>query len=546
MISSKFATMALALGFLILSPCAKAQKDAQPRVWSIDVEGDVTKFYGDVVDNRFSNGGGLGLRRSLFSFAPDWELQGGFYLGAYDLQWRCTTAQATLLDTSRFRTGDLLRGFVAPFQIFALARTPLGPRATASMGLGIEMTYFSPQDDRGASLPQGKDTHANWAFLIPIRTQVEYGLSDVLSLSFHAVWHAGFSDYLDGWNSGDYGDHYLTFGLGISYSFPAPVADWDYDGLSNERERGTYHTDPENPDTDGDGLYDGEEATLHTNPLLRDTDGDGLLDGEEVHRWGTNAGDADSDGDGLSDLKETVLGTFPTKSDSDSDGLNDNVEIARGTNPRSADTDGDGVLDGMEKISSPLIADTDNDGLSDLREGTWSTRPTDEDFDLDGLFDGLEVELKTDPKMPDTDNDGAGDYTEHYVLMSDPRNPDTDGDGLLDGDDPWPLNKNNGNQMRDVIWAFSDIFPREHDVDESSKGFALILHLIRAAPLKQVATIQITVYGEDARIADERRSALEGFIQKMTEHWTTARLRFMTLPDARTLQQVRLEYLKDR
>jgi hypothetical protein len=38
-----------------------------------------------------------------------------------------------------------------------------------------------------------------------------------------------------------------------------------------------------NPDTDGDGLRDGEEVEVYqSNPLLLDTDGDGVFDGVEV------------------------------------------------------------------------------------------------------------------------------------------------------------------------------------------------------------------------------------------------------------------------
>ena len=47
-------------------------------------------------------------------------------------------------------------------------------------------------------------------------------------------------------------------------------------------------TDPFNPDTDGDGLSDGDEVLkYHTNPLKPDTDGDGYSDGDEV-RAGSN------------------------------------------------------------------------------------------------------------------------------------------------------------------------------------------------------------------------------------------------------------------
>jgi hypothetical protein len=58
--------------------------------------------------------------------------------------------------------------------------------------------------------------------------------------------------------------------------------DADNDGLGNsdEVESGT---DPNNPDTDGDGLTDGAEVnTTHTDPLNPDSDGDGFTDKQEV------------------------------------------------------------------------------------------------------------------------------------------------------------------------------------------------------------------------------------------------------------------------
>ena len=45
-----------------------------------------------------------------------------------------------------------------------------------------------------------------------------------------------------------------------------------------------WSTDPNHPDTDRDGLDDGEEILAYgTNATREDTDGDGLLDGEEVN-----------------------------------------------------------------------------------------------------------------------------------------------------------------------------------------------------------------------------------------------------------------------
>lgn len=63
--------------------------------------------------------------------------------------------------------------------------------------------------------------------------------------------------------------------------FGEPI-DSDKDGLDDVRER-EIGTDPFNPDTDGDGLIDGDEVIIwKTDPLNPDTDGDGYLDGLEV------------------------------------------------------------------------------------------------------------------------------------------------------------------------------------------------------------------------------------------------------------------------
>jgi hypothetical protein len=58
--------------------------------------------------------------------------------------------------------------------------------------------------------------------------------------------------------------------------------DPDGDGLTVEQET-NLGTDPNNADTDSDGLSDRLEAeTYRTNPLNADSDGDGFLDGGEV------------------------------------------------------------------------------------------------------------------------------------------------------------------------------------------------------------------------------------------------------------------------
>jgi hypothetical protein len=182
----------------------------------------------------------------------------------------------------------------------------------------------------------------------------------------------------DGWE--------VTYGLDPTdpYGDNGPYGDPDGDGLTNKEEYDNG-TDPHNPDTDGDGLPDGwevkydldptdptgengadgdpdgdgltnkEEYDNNTNPRKPDTDGDGLLDGEEVHTWHTDPTDWDTDGDGLPDGWETQciqlnpLDASDADDDADNDGLTNQQEYALGTAPCNPDTDGDGCPDGWEQ-----------------------------------------------------------------------------------------------------------------------------------------------------------------------------------------------------
>lgn len=104
-------------------------------------------------------------------------------------------------------------------------------------------------------------------------------------------------------------------------------------------------------DSDGDGLLDVDEDTIHgTDPLDPDTDDDGLDDGDEIDR-GTDPLDADSDDDGLLDGEEIDIGTDPLDPDSDDDGLFDGTEVDLGTDPLDEDSDDDGIPDGSDPDS---------------------------------------------------------------------------------------------------------------------------------------------------------------------------------------------------
>ncbi|MBN8246513.1 MAG: DUF1800 family protein, partial [Verrucomicrobia bacterium] len=105
-------------------------------------------------------------------------------------------------------------------------------------------------------------------------------------------------------------------------------------------------------DSDGSGIPDWWEVRNGLQPastalVAADTDGDGLTNLQEYQR-GTDPQNPDTDGDGLRDGAESAANA--TRSDSDGDGLGDAEELSAviPSNPSLADTDGDGVSDGVE------------------------------------------------------------------------------------------------------------------------------------------------------------------------------------------------------
>ncbi len=209
----------------------------------------------------------------------------------------------------------------------------------------------------------------------------------------------------DGIDDGDELDHDTdptepdTDGDGLNDGDEDP----DHDGILDPNE-----TDPRDADTDNGGRNDGDERTNGTNPrdpaddgVHVDSDGDGIDDDVEVI-GGTDPNDADTDDDGLEDGEEDV----------DHDGVVDPGE----TDPKDDDSDGDGLEDGIEVAigTDPLDADTDGGGKPDDNEVSEGTDPLDPNDDVPtppGPVDPLDP-VDEEPGLVDSDGDGIPDNYE--------------------------------------------------------------------------------------------------------------------------------------
>jgi len=200
------------------------------------------------------------------------------------------------------------------------------------------------------------------------------------------------------------------------------LQDDDKDGLTNGEEK-AIGSDPNDADTDDDGVKDGDEA----NPS-DDSDGDGLI----------NVRDPDSDNDGLADGTEMGFGCDDPATDKQKGFcVPDGDAGASTTSPIDPDTDHGGVKDGNEDQNLNGVKDA---GETDPTAGHGADDGTLQDSDGDGLSDGLEATVGTDPHDADSDDDGVKDGDEpNFAEDTDgdgkdnALDPDSDGDGLFDG-----------------------------------------------------------------------------------------------------------------
>ena len=161
--------------------------------------------------------------------------------------------------------------------------------------LHYNVKYYDSPNAYDFQSPQETVKEEGWAAIIPAGLGIRIKLAETVLFEIQANFTYAFTEDLNHYKiGGTPDDAYAGLGIGLTFQSDRGKLDDDMDGLTNREEK-LLGTDPKNPDTDGDGLKDGEEITnFKTDPLKKDTDGGTVDDGVEVKR-GTNPLNADDD-----------------------------------------------------------------------------------------------------------------------------------------------------------------------------------------------------------------------------------------------------------
>ena len=246
----------------------------------------------------------------------------------------------------------------------------------------------------------------------------------------------------------------------ISANFTITIGDSDGDGIVDVSDNCDFVVNPEQLDTDGDGIGDLCDPDMDGDGVTNELDNCPMdYNPDQANNDNDSRGDicdTDDDNDGYSDIQDFFPFDPNEWLDTDRDGIGNNTdtdddndsylddEDAFPIDPREwLDTDGDGIGNNKDK-------DDDNDGVEDRRDAfpldenehldtdqDGIGNNADEDDDEDGYKDQDEIECGSDPlkkyrKPKDYDNDFIPDC----IDLND------DNDGCLDEEDILPLNEN--------------------------------------------------------------------------------------------------------
>ncbi|WP_445383099.1 T9SS type B sorting domain-containing protein [Robiginitalea sp. IMCC43444] len=288
---------------------------------------------------------------------------------APEINWYDAPTGETIVGTGPSFTTDILNATTS-FYVQANANGCFSPRIEVVATIIPTVTAGTPSNGTACNVAANGPVRVDLDNLL---TGEDAGTWQILTdPSSSLVIEAGNIVNFEGLASGEYQFRYTTTGA------EAPC--------TNESADVSITVSNCDQDTDGDGLFDGEELRLGTDVNNPDTDGDGIDDGTEVGSDSLNP--LDEDNDGIIDaLDSNIL-------DSDSDGVNDQQDPAN-DNPcipdntnNLCDTDGDGITDGDE-----------------IRDGSDPLDPCDPNLTPDCQPDPIDLEVV---KSVDTDQAAVG------------------------------------------------------------------------------------------------------------------------------------------
>lgn len=226
---------------------------------------------------------------------------------------------------------------------------------------------------------------------------------------------------------------------GSAYVFQLPPVDADEDGVLDDVDNCPVNANPDQTDSDHDGLGDVCDGDDDNDAVLDGSDncrlvanpGQGNVDGDA---WG-DACDGDLDGDGFDNpLDNCPTAANPDQTDTDHDGAGDECDLNddgdtvpdAGDNCPSVPNNDQADLDG-DAIGDACDADLDGDGVDNTADNcAIDANAAQDDTDHDGEGDACDS---------DDDGDGRADAADNCPLVANSSQADSDGDGAGDACD---------------------------------------------------------------------------------------------------------------